>query len=973
MKTILNTTALFAFAAMLLSSGSVFAQNAKEVGDIIKDYDLTKLKSLEQHYTRKSEIEKSKALQVAKINGWPEFRIGRDGSYEELMKISPQGFPIYYSTSNVNAATTTRASFLQSIYNLKGQGMTARVWDGGKVRASHQEFGGRVTVVDAAAGPDGNNFHATHVTGTVIAAGVDADAKGMAPMANARTFNWTNDTGEALSEIQAGMLLSNHSYGTPSTSVPGWYIGAYDDNAREWDEIAFNAPYYLMVASAGNNGGDNNNEASTPGFDKLTGNKVAKNNLVVANCQDANISPSGDLIGVSINGSSSQGPADDLRIKPDITGNGTNLYSTFESSDDDYGSISGTSMASPNVMGTLVLLQQHYNNTNQHFMKSATLKALACHTADDAGLAGPDAVFGWGLLNGKRAAETITNNGLGSVITEETLNQGQTYTLTVTSDGINPLMATIAWTDAPGEIGNGNLNDTTPALVNDLDIRITKNATIYYPWKLRPNANQVAINTADNSVDNIERVDVLNPTGTYTITVTHKGTLEGGLQKFSLIVTGTDSQFALTPTSPDQVVCSSSTASYSFNYATNSFDATTFSAVGLPPGVVASFSEESLFLPDSVTMTLSNLQGLVAGDYVIGFKGQNSSETEVKNVNLRIYTSNYEDLLLVTPTNMQEGLATTLDLDWEPSVNAQSYRLQVSSSPDFSSFALNEVTTQTDYIVSGLNQSTKYYWRVLPINVCGQATSNTINRFDTGSQNCGITFSATDYSDAAIGDTANSVGLVPITVTGDMTVGNLTVNLNITHTYIEDFTVYLEGPDALGNPFIRLFEEPCGDNDNIVATISDAGVPFTCGANPGISGTVKPLDALSGFNNMPADGVWTLYVVDAYNGDGGVINNFSLNFCNVVSANLSTADQQFEAAVSVYPNPTKGLLNVKLPDNSLDTTLTLYDMRGRKIFSKQTNAASDSMNIDALQDGMYVLSVENEKYKVSKKIILNRQ
>ncbi|MGK4566633.1 S8 family serine peptidase [Flavobacterium sp. 3HN19-14] len=74
-----------------------------------------------------------------------------------------------------------------------------------------------------------------------------------------------------------------------------------------------------------------------------------------------------------------------MRIKPDITGNGTNLYSSLESSDSAYGNLTGTSMASPNVMGTLLLLQQHFKNKTQHFMKAATLKALACHTADDAG------------------------------------------------------------------------------------------------------------------------------------------------------------------------------------------------------------------------------------------------------------------------------------------------------------------------------------------------------------------------------------------------------------------------------------------------------------------------------------------------------------------------------------------------------------------------------------------------------------
>ncbi|MGK4566632.1 S8 family serine peptidase [Flavobacterium sp. 3HN19-14] len=156
-------------------------------------------------------------------------------------------------------------------------------------------------------GPTDNNFHSTHVTGTVVAGGADPEAKGMAPMATARTFNWTNDTSEALSEVQGGMLLSNHSYGVPSTSAPDWYMGAYTDEARDWDEIAYASPYYLMVASAGNNGQDANPSPTTQGYDKLTGNKVSKNNLVVANAQDANIDASGNLISVAINTTSSQG------------------------------------------------------------------------------------------------------------------------------------------------------------------------------------------------------------------------------------------------------------------------------------------------------------------------------------------------------------------------------------------------------------------------------------------------------------------------------------------------------------------------------------------------------------------------------------------------------------------------------------------------------------------------------------------
>src|SRR5204863_8310679 len=107
------------------------------------------------------------------------------------------------------------------------------------------------------------------------------------------------------------------------------------------------------------------------------------------------------------------------------------------------------------------------------------------------------------------------------------LTTGQVYTMTVNASGTTPLMASITWTDVPGPINTGQTgeNDPTPALVNDLDIRITKNTTTYFPWKLTPDPSAPAIRTEDNFVDNVEQVKIDAPTaGQYTITVTSKGT-----------------------------------------------------------------------------------------------------------------------------------------------------------------------------------------------------------------------------------------------------------------------------------------------------------------------------------------------------------------------------------------------------------------------------------------------------------------
>jgi len=271
---------------------------------------------------------------------------------------------------------------------------------------------------------------------------------------------------------------------------------------------------------------------------------VAKNGVVVGavhqvtNYVDAN--------SVQMSYFSNYGPTDDGRIKPDITTKGVDVLSCVETSDTALSPESGTSTATPVVTGTLGLLQEHYFNTNGNYMKAATAKGLILHTADEAGTnLGPDYRFGWGLLNTRDAAIAINNANSATpiaIINELNIAQSSTYTVRVIVTTPQTLKATICWTDVPGVAKNNQLNSSTPALINDLDLRIIKDTEISYPWKLDLNSINTGAIKGDNTVDNVEKVEVENATGTYTIEVTHKGTLDGGSQNYSLIVSGFDQE-----------------------------------------------------------------------------------------------------------------------------------------------------------------------------------------------------------------------------------------------------------------------------------------------------------------------------------------------------------------------------------------------------------------------------------------------
>jgi subtilisin family serine protease len=544
-----NTLITFVIFAISFAS---FAQTLEERQKIVTNYDLEKLDRMARKASEKFTASHKKALELAAIKGWELMKELPNGGTAQLIGVTENGQPIYVVMDNREGAITTRADKVHSGggagLDLNGENMIIGLWDQGSVRTTHELFTSPIYQIDEAVNLSN---HTTHIAGTLIGSGdvQEGAAKGMAPEAELWVHDSLNDGAEWINAAANGMLISNMSYHVNISDYAIWEFGYYSAFSQFVDNVTYNAPYALPIFSGGNFRNDGYNFLDG-GYDYMLHFTIAKNCLAVAAVEEVlNYSGPNDVIMPEF---SSWGPTDDGRIKPDISAKGVDMFSSVSDADNAYTNYSGTSMSAPNATGSLILLQQHYNNLNGNYMLASTLKGLALHTADEAGdHPGPDYRFGWGLLNIERGASVITDNGASSLIVEEALQNGEVYSLTVQSNGIDDLSISIAWTDPPAVPVEASLSvaydNPTPMLINDLDLRVSKDGgATFFPWKLDPANFNAAATTGDNELDNIEKVDVVGATGEYLIQVSHKGSeLVNSQQAFSLIVTGLEEQLSV--------------------------------------------------------------------------------------------------------------------------------------------------------------------------------------------------------------------------------------------------------------------------------------------------------------------------------------------------------------------------------------------------------------------------------------------
>lgn len=427
-------------------------------------------------------------------------------------------------------------------YGLDGSGVTVQVFDGGRVRTTHIDFQGRAINGDTANQSD----HATHVTGTVGGGGVaNANNRGMAPGVELRCYGFEaplqqgflyTDPGDIeqdyLHAITTwGATVVNNSIGTNTApnGFPCSWEGDYSVTDTVIDAIvrgSLGAPYRVVWA----NGNERQGQARCGSTYHTTAPPACAKNHITVGALNANDD--------SVTSFTSWGPADDGRMKPDISGPGcqsggdNGVTSTSSSTDSSYNVKCGTSMAAPTVTGICALLIQDFraNYSGEPDPRNSTLKAILAHTAQDIQNPGPDYQTGYGSVRAPAAVDFLRTGNFF----EDTLNNGDSaVVIAVVAPGDPELKITLAWDDVPGT------PNVDPALVNDLDLVVYSPSGVrHYPWTLGGLANPAApaVRTQENHTDNIEQVFVENPEPGGWIVEIRATDVPDGPQPFSVCV-----------------------------------------------------------------------------------------------------------------------------------------------------------------------------------------------------------------------------------------------------------------------------------------------------------------------------------------------------------------------------------------------------------------------------------------------------
>jgi len=382
-----------------------------------------------------------------------------------------------------------------------------------------------------------------------------------------------------------------------------------------------------------------------------------------------------------------------------------------------------------------------------------------------------------------------------------------------------------------------------------------------------------------------------------------------------------------------------------------------------------------MFTPDQMNVVDAYVSSVLASQIKPGVCGPGFDLTTTDN---EIFSCPNTDTEVVFTFNY----STTLDFNETTTFSASG--VPAGASVSFSPTSLNsdgsftmtigdlEMTAQGDYTitVTGTSSSVTKNFDVVLNNNCTEIQCNPY----MSPENLNLAI-----ADGAGGNpgpvTQHIINIADLGV-----IESMTINVDISHTWVSDLLVGVIPPGGeFPADILSLWSGNCGvsgppgvQNFNITFDDQGATIPGTDECSNNLTGAYAPVDPLSTFNGMEAQGDWTIIIADFFSGDTGVLNDWSIEICTEQQLSV---DEFSVNEFSIFPNPNNGEFTIKLNSNSgNDIAVDVFDIRGRKIFnnsySRNNSDFSQTIKLNSVEAGMYLVTVSDGAKKITKKIIV---
>jgi len=339
----------------------------------------------------------------------------------------------------------------------------------------------------------------------------------------------------------------------------------------------------------------------------------------------------------------------------------------------------------------------------------------------------------------------------------------------------------------------------------------------------------------------------------------------------------------------------------------------------------------------------------------------------------------------VNQTNICVGNSISFSIT---GTNIDNYQWQINEGSDFEDIINNSIysnaTTATLNITNVSVSMDSNLYRCFVSNDDGEAISNSAS-LTIENENPVIT---STHNNQTIYANSNCEAILPDYRSSVTSTDNCDTDVSISQspnpgTTISGNTntISLTATDNAGNYTSVSFNVDVDDDTNPVITCinnavrnADSTLHYTVSGtefdpvftddNCGISSVINNYNGTSTLNgeSLPEGNISIYWTVS------DTSNNSSICSFDVLINNYLDIEDLNQSAISIYPNPTNGMINYQLEKDNIKG-LSIFNTTGHLILNKSINKQKGSIDLSSFVKGIYILRIQTDNSILTKKIV----